>query len=624
MSRPECGSCRSSSKHGKLLKCLHSLCVECLEKYISGKGSVGCPECGTTTPPPPLAGVPLLQYLPDSDVSSDEVGEEVAVASAGRKKLCDECAEDIAAVAVCMDCGDNFCTDHAKGHPTSRRSYKHKVVPLSEAAEYTGDRTSASQYKCSFHSSFVQCSYCLSCEQLVCKQCVSSGDHAAHNVQTITDASSSIRQSLKAKLTSTSYGSGSVFDESIKKSEAALSGLRDETEGLSSRINDVFGGLKKAIENRQQELLDEVDRLQLSHLLPLEEQNRQILAGASYSKKVQHLAENCNEDVNFLKMSGWLEEAAKNAMSASERDVKGFAPGTLLFSPCHVEELTAAIARTGVVSDIGMLSSEKSSMTTAASVEEGDDLTVIIEPRNGHGDSLAVTEAHLSAVHVDVTSADNTTDTIQPVLPTVSSPNEGANMIAPYKTTGKRGSVQISAMIGGNHVAGSPAMVTIVDPLWFDPSQCHADLALSNNNRTVTRGATSNGNWRSVCGARKWSSGKHEISLRLDRITAGKVHHVFFLCNAQPPRLDSWQTGKTTSFGWYGYTTSGGGGSWTGGALGQPWQAGDVIQMSLDCENLTLVGRHERTGATETLTNVTGELYLYISLYSSGDQVTIL
>eukprot|EP00117_Sycon_ciliatum_P037424 scpid81356/ scgid28001/ E3 ubiquitin-protein ligase TRIM56; Tripartite motif-containing protein 56 len=496
-----------------------------------------------------------------------------------------------------MDCGDNFCAIHAEGHPVSRRSYKHTVVSLSlsEAAERTRGKTAASQHKCSFHPSFVQCSYCLSCEQLVCKQCVSSGDHAAHNVQTITDASSSIRQSLKAKLTSTSLGSGSVFDESIKKSEAALSGLRDETEGLSSRINDVFGGLKKAIENRQQELLDEVDRLQLSHLLPLEEQNRQILAGASYSKKVQHLAENCNEDVNFLKMSGWLEEAAKNAVSASERDVKGFAPGTLLFSPCHFEELTAAIARTGVVSDIGMLSSEKSSMTTAASVEEGDDLTVIIEPRNGHGDSLAVTEAHLSGVHVDVTSADNTTtDTIHPVLMPDSSPNEGTNMIATYKTTGKKGSVQVSAMIGDHHVAGSPAMVTIVDPrpLQFDPSQCHADLVLSNNNRTVTRGAAASGNWRSVCGVRKWSSGKHEISLRLDRITAGNVQHMFFLCNAQRPRLvDDFQRGKTTSFGWYGYTTSGGGGSWTGGALGQPWRADDVIHMSLDCANQTLLGR---------------------------------
>ncbi|XP_065189401.1 E3 ubiquitin-protein ligase TRIM45-like [Sycon ciliatum] len=621
MSRPECGSCRSSSKHGKLLKCLHSLCVECLEKYISGKGSVGCPECGTTTPPP-HRGVPLLQYLPNSDVSSDGVGEEVDAASAGRKKLCDECGEDTAAVAVCMDCGDNFCAIHAEGHPVSRRSYKHRVVPLSEAVEHTGDRTSASQYQCSFHPSFVQCSYCLSCEQLVCKQCVSSGDHAAHNVQTITDASSSIRQSLKSKLTSTSHGSGSVFDESIKKSEAALSGLRDETEGLSSRINDVFGGLKKAIENRQQELLDEVDRLQLSHLLPLEEQKRQILAGASYSKKVQHLAENCNEDVNFLKMSGWLEKAAKNAVSASERDVKGFATGTLLFSPCHVEELTAAIARTGVVSDIAMLSSEKSSMTTAASIEEGDDLTVIIEPRDGHGDSLAVTQAHLSGVHVDVTSADNTTDTIHTVLMLGSSPNEGTNMIATYKTTGKKGSVQVSAMIGDHHVAGSPATVTVVDPLWFDPSQCHADLALSNNNRTVTHAAASGNGWRSVCGVRKWRSGKHEISLHLDRITAGSVHHMFFLCNAQRPRKGDWQSGKTTSFGWYSNNT--GGGSWTGGALGQPWQAGDVVHMSLDCDNHTLVGRHERTGTTETLTNVTGELYLYISLYSSGDQVTIL
>ena len=58
-------------------------------------------------------------YLPDSDVLSSDAGEATATV---QKKRCDECAEDTVAVAVCMDCGDNFCTDHARVHPTSRRS----------------------------------------------------------------------------------------------------------------------------------------------------------------------------------------------------------------------------------------------------------------------------------------------------------------------------------------------------------------------------------------------------------------------------------------------------------------------------------------------------------------------
>ena len=489
MSRPECGSCRSSSKHGKLLRCLHSLCVQCLEKHTRSKGSVICTECGTVTPPPPLAGVALLQFLPDSDVSSYGFGEEVAAASAGRQEsVCAECAEDTTAVAVCLDCGDNLCTDHARVHPTSRRSYRHKIVTHREIAAHTDDSKSASKHKCSFHPSSVQDSYCMTCEQLLCRQCVSSGDHDAHNVQTTTMASASIRQSLKTKLTSTSRGSGSVFEvliKNLKKTEAKLSELREEREGVNYRINDVFGGLKKDIEKRQQELLHEVEQLQLSYLLPIQDERQSLLAGASYSTKVQYLAQNC-DDVNFLKMSGWLVEAAKNVVRVSERDVRVFSPGTLSFSPCHGEELTAAIARTGVVSDNGVLSSEKSSMTTAASVVEGDDLTVIIEPRNGRGNSLAVTEAHLSSVHIEVTSVDNNTSMIEPVMMSDCSPNESTNMIATYKTTGKKGSVQVSAMIGDHHVAGSPATVTIVDPLQFDPSQCSANLELSNNTRTVT------------------------------------------------------------------------------------------------------------------------------------------
>ena len=96
---------------------------------------------------------------------------------------------------------------------------------------------------------------------------------------------------------------------------------------------------------------------------------------------------------------------------------------------------------------------------------------------------------------------------------------------------------------------------------------------------------------------------------------------MIFLCGSTDPELDTYQR-DNTAHGWYGPGTHTE--NWRGTELGQPWQTGDIIRLSVDCDRRTLTGRHERTGATQTLTNVTGDLYLYVSLASPGHQVTIL
>ena len=151
----------------------------------------------------------------------------------------------------------------------------------------------------------------------------------------------------------------------------------------------------------------------------------------------------------------------------------------------------------------------------------------------------------------------------------------------------------------------------------FDPTRYHGDIQLSNNNMTARK--TQRGSFRSVCGADIYRSGTVEIGIRLDNMPDSEI--MVFLCNSTYPVLDVYQQ-DNTAHGWYGWGSSAG--NWRGTQLGQKWQTGDIIRLSLDCDRHTLTGRHERTGATETLSKVTGDLYLYVGLYSPGLQVTIL
>eukprot|EP00117_Sycon_ciliatum_P017862 scpid87128/ scgid16689/ E3 ubiquitin-protein ligase TRIM56; Tripartite motif-containing protein 56 len=173
MTGPVCVLCGSSGKRGRLLKCLHSLCVECVEIQTNEDSSLRCADCGTITPPSPLAGIPLLQFLPDCDVYSigdNRDGSPVR----GHMTCCDECAEGTKAVATCVECEEHFCAVHAEGHVASRRFYKHKVVSLCEmgplSAHDTVDAVS-NVTKCPLHPSSKQTHYCMVCEKILCDKC---------------------------------------------------------------------------------------------------------------------------------------------------------------------------------------------------------------------------------------------------------------------------------------------------------------------------------------------------------------------------------------------------------------------------------------------------------------------
>ena len=545
------------------------MCVKCLEKHTGDDSSVGCPDCGAI-PPPPLSGVPLLQYLPDSDVLSSNAGEAT---SAVQKKLCDKRAEDTGAVAVCMDCSDSLCAMHAEAHPASRRTYKHKVVPLSESGSSTLD---ALRYtvceKCPLHPSSDQSHFCMVCRKILCDKCLAaSSRHEQHrkDLLPVQQAVSTIRDSLLAKMTASFTGEESQLEDALAATDKALSQLHDQTEAASSQVNDFFTQLKKVIDKREQQLLDEPDQLQLPLCVQLRDRKQRILSSLSTGQRVNHLTEYCQSDSNFLKMCGWLEDATHDVMDAAEAEVKPFQPVTVQFTAEGNDESNTAISKAGSVRLIDTVSSEKSTVTIPASVDEGQDLRISIDLRNQRGHALTASDEHLNSVKVEVTTGDNDI-TICPVVKATDAETCSSPVFAVFKTGGgKKGQVKVFVTTDTGHIRGSPAVTTVDDVLRFDPDRCHADLVLSNNGRTVRHPGIQSGD-RAVYGTTSWSTGKHEISVRLDKFGPTPWpscnNYMLGMCNEKEPQL----AGFCANLTWPSYNTS-------HSYLGQPGQPGDVI-----------------------------------------------
>ena len=624
-----CVSCSGTSRRAKLLKCLHSLCVGCLPKQLTNLNEVICPTCGSMTPPP-SSGKPQSMALPDSYATVKEKTGGAADAQLEMEAVlhCDECFENEKAVSTCMDCKAVLCDFHTQGHSRSRSTHNHKVRPIAQDASMPESVNSDTQQQermhCIIHPTHKLEKFCTTCKEFFCEQCLyrggsckeSSTDSShSHSLLPMKEAADKMRGGVEKLLTgSGSPDQGNVVLKAIENLKVAIGQLHDRTEAVSEEVVAYFVDVVKLIKSREEEVLERLDLLRSAKLVPLEQQKSRLEKSLSSHETVSMLLESCDDNYDLIRMSGWLEEAASAANESALSDVKPCVESKLVFRQLHCEQLTTAIACVGNVFDVADIDPSQSSMQCQPSLHVGEEICITLKAVSENGSSGQVSEVCMTSLAVEVMSPDNE------VTPCNANKDDedGGIIVARYQPT-QPGKHQVMARYDGLHFSGSPADVMVTTRVrTFNPSRCHGDIQLSNNNMTARKTQVVS-YWRSVCGADIYRGGTVEIGIRLDNMPNTNV--MIFLCSSTNSKLDTYQQ-DNTAHGWYGPNNSAG--NWRGTQLGQPWQTGDIIRLSLDCDRHTLTGHHERTGATQTLADVTGDLYLYISLFSTGHQVTIL
>ena len=621
-----CTSCSGTSRRAKLLKCLHSLCVGCLHKQLTNLNEVICPTCGSMTPPP-SSGKPQSMALPDSYATVKEKTGGAADAQLEMEAVlhCDECFENEKAVSTCMDCKAVLCDFHTQGHSRSRSTHNHKVRPIAQDAStpesVNSDTQQQERMHCIIHPTRKLERFCTTCNEFFCEQCLyrggsckESSTDSSHSLLPMKEAADKMRGGVEKLLTeSATPDQGNVVLKAIENLKVAIDQLHDRTEAVSEDVVAYFVDVVKLIKSRKAEVLEKLDSLRSAKLIPLEQQKSRLEKSLSSHETVSMLLESCDDNYDLIRMSGWLEEAASAANESARSDVKPCVESKLVFRQLHSEQLTTAIACVGNVFDAAGIDPSQSSMQCQPSLHIGEEICITLKAVSENGSSGQVNEVCMTSLEVEVMSPDNE------VMPCNANKDDedGAIIVARYQPI-QPGKHQVMARYDGHHFSGSPADVMVTTRVCrFDRTRCHGDIQLSNNYKTAKK--TQDGNLRSVCGEDIYRSGTFEIGIRLDNMPDSNV--IIFLCSSTNPRLDTYQR-DNTAHGWYdsGSSVS----TWRGTQLGQKWQTGDIIRLSLDCDRHTLTGRHERTGATKTLSNVTGDLYLYVSLTSPGHQVTIL
>ena len=612
----KCASCKGGKGKGKLLKCLHGLCVACLKQCMAFKGSLMCPTCSQNTPPPKYAWKGV-QSLPDVflDAGINSGSEDLSGSVKSETVSCDECMEEIPAVFRCTVCSLNFCDTHATAHSTSRLYHAHDLQDLNDVMSATSplslSSTRQSDQYCLIHPSKMMTSYCTQCKDLLCELCESQHNPShKQSILTIAEAATNIRDRLKIRFDLGVESKMNKLEPCLDNVSSAIQDLHDQTERVSKDVTDYFDNVVQKVKDREKQLLDDLDNLRNHKLLPLEEQKNRISLSMTSSDTAVELIQADVPDTMFLMMSEWLAAAANRKDQVLHDDVEPCVAVDFKFTPDYRDDITGFLTKTGRVADVA-LNVKHSLVTTLYSISLSSEMKVEIAANDDEGEPVSEKLAAKAQLRVAVVTPDNQATVIKP--PSSSAANK--SLMATYQPRAI-GSHTVMATVHDEHLLGSPVEVRVADLDSFDPAHCHAELTLSDYNTRVTPSTGISSNYRCVLGKKIYLRGQHHIAIGVE-LTPGTYpeHCAIGVTSAIDPPMSS--KSHTGFYGWEGHNGSG---YWSGqrmdANLGQTWQNGDVIDLWLNCEGKSLTGFHRRSGKTHSFGNLPpGAQRLFVTGY---------
>ena len=175
----ECPLCLDTLKKPKTLPCLHSFCLECLDKHANFarrqlETTIKCPVCLTSFQIPEgdtFVGLPAsfhLNRLVDVLAQLEALGRESAEA-----QKCTSCKGKNGATCYCFDCHDFFCGDCVRVHNGIPICRGHRNVGIENLQEQDVKELIHRPVMCAekFHEKELLEYFCQECQVCICLRC---------------------------------------------------------------------------------------------------------------------------------------------------------------------------------------------------------------------------------------------------------------------------------------------------------------------------------------------------------------------------------------------------------------------------------------------------------------------
>lgn len=267
-----CCKCEDPFMDPRILPCLHSFCLKCLQKL--SESTLQCPICDEVVPLP-SSGV---QALPKDHCSAYEA--KIAILEQkieNGKEKCEYYAKTDGneAIAFCVQCNQFLCKECQDHHKKISKSSDHDILPTGERLSKVSESSAVNKYClqpffCSAHADEKLKYYCQECKKLICRDCIGSKLHKVHSAKCILvdEAADEEMESLKNSL--------SPSQAAVTKLDNAIDSCREITEKVKSRKEEVDEMITSSLERVQKTLLDKNKTICDGKVSTLEIQEREL------------------------------------------------------------------------------------------------------------------------------------------------------------------------------------------------------------------------------------------------------------------------------------------------------------------------------------------------------------
>jgi len=289
----ECPICTEVYTDPRVLPCVHTYCLKCIETWSKDKqpgDEVACPLCrkaftlssnGVEDLPKNFFVTNLLQM---KELSSVESKTSACEACSGN-----EVTEKKEATVYCVECQQKLCRACEEDHRKFKVTRQHNTVELGVETQMLTLAMLPST--CDMHADKFLEIYCFDCKLIICMMCYIE-IHNSHKCSDVNKVVEEFRQQMESDVDSITAGIVKCREmlASIEKEKNEFSDIVSKTE---SEISEKAEQLKQMIDIHKEKLMNELSSMKQKRMKEIEslreEIERQLLSMESYKKYVDEV-----------------------------------------------------------------------------------------------------------------------------------------------------------------------------------------------------------------------------------------------------------------------------------------------------------------------------------------------
>ena len=349
-SHTTCKLCSNIFTDPRLLPCMHSFCFKCIKDETKS-----CPTCKKPFEIPEQG----LQDLPRDFCKNYEVkvAEIAVMIESSSEVACDRCMDSSDKAAVfCGQCSKFLCGKCKEDHLRHREMCAHKLVSFGAKQEEIMSLFDSIPHKttsCEMHNDEVLKFVCETCSnKLVCRDCLIL-QHNGHEYDRVEQVAERGKQELKVLLSETESASDKL-QTAIAEANVMIRKIHTKKEVVDKLIKSECQKFHKAVEARQNALLEENNKVSLHKAVSLQNQKFSM---TNLKKSIKEVNGKINEALNLMSPAELLSSqgAMASGLKSLNSDFMSFSTdlcqNDIVGTAFDTKSLLTNIDRFGVITE---------------------------------------------------------------------------------------------------------------------------------------------------------------------------------------------------------------------------------------------------------------------------------